>query len=461
MADTQIPSQAFYAAELRSERVRIFGVLGFLVVVAVVLTVRVFLLHTTVLSSHVGWNLGLAAALGLYEYIMLRLVNHALASEQFFPRTLWVTSTILETAVPAIGVAWLTTTSFDAAYRPLASPSTLLFFVFIILSILRLDPWICRLAGVTAAASYLAASVYLGWVPPTPGQPAPVTQTDVSLYAVILLVSGFIAGGVAGEIRKHVEVALREAETRRQLDRVQHDLQTAREIQQALLPQTPPNIPGFAIAGWNKPADDTGGDFYDWDSMIDGRLIVVLGDVTGHGIGPALLAAACRAYARAAFGAGPDVLTAVTQINTSIARDLDPSRFVTFASAACTPETGELEVLSAGHGPILLYSATRDTFQEIDSQGVPLGVVPEFVSGPASKLQLKTGDIFLLITDGFVEFENPKQEEFGRRRLEEALRAARTQSPDQIIKSLYQAVLAFSNGTKQMDDLTAVVIKRV
>ena len=461
MADAQIPSQAFYAAELRSERVRIFGVLVFLVVVAVVLTARVFLLHTTVLSSHVGWNLGLAAALGLYEYIMLRLVNHALANQQVFPRMLWVTSTILETAVPAIGIAWLTTTSFDTAYRPLASPSTLLFFVFIILSILRLDPWICRLAGITAAASYLAAAIYLGWVPPTPGHRAPVTQTDVSLYAVILLVSGFIAGGVAGEIRKHVEVALREAETRRQLDRVQRDLKTAREIQQALLPQTPPNIAGFAIAGWNKPADDTGGDFYDWDSMVDGRLIVVLGDVTGHGIGPALLAAACRAYARAAFGAGPDLLTAVTQINTGIARDLDPSRFVTFAAAACTPGTGELEVLSAGHGPILLYSATGDSFQEIDSQGVPLGVIPEFVSGPAWKLQLKEGDIFLLITDGFVEFENPKQEEFGRKRLEEAIRTARTQSPDQIIKSLYQAVLEFSNGTKQMDDLTAVVIKRV
>ena len=83
------------------------------------------------------------------------------------------------------------------------------------------------------------------------------------------------------------------------------------------------------------------------------------------------------------------------------------------------------------------------------------------MSGPASKLRLKAGDIFLLITDGFVEFENPKQEEFGRKRLEEAIRTARTQSPDQIIKSLYQAVLKFSSGTKQMDDLTAVVIKRV
>ena len=160
-------------------------------------------------------------------------------------------------------------------------------------------------------------------------------------------------------------------------------------------------VPGdLTVAGWNKPADDTGGDFYDWDSMPDGRLIVVLGDVTGHGIGPALLAAACRAYARFSFGAGTNLPAALTQINAAVARDLDPSRFITFAGVACTPGTGDLEILSAGHGPILLYSASHDAFIEIESQGVPLGILPEYVSGPPTKIQLKKGDIFLLITDG-------------------------------------------------------------
>ena len=461
MAESHISSQAFHAAELRSERVRIFGVLAFLAVVALVLTVRFFLLHTTIVNIHAGWNLTLAATLGLYEYAMLRLVNRALRTNQEFPRFFWFSSTVLETSIPAIGVAWLTAPGFENIYRPLASPSTLLFFVFIILSILRLDPWICCLAGITAAASYITASVYLGWIPPTPGHPAPVTQTDVSLYAIILLVSGFIAGGVAGEIRKHVEAALRETETRRQLDRVQHDLQTARDIQQALLPQTPPEIPGLAVAGWNKPADDTGGDFYDWVTLSDGRLIVILGDVTGHGIGPALLASACRAYARSGFAAHTDLLPALAQINASIARDLDPTRFVTFASAAYLPGEGELQVLSAGHGPILLYTAANDSFQEIDSQGVPLGILPELVSAPPMKIQLEKGDIFLLITDGFVEFENPAQEEFGKLRLEETVRKSRDLAPDQIIRMLYETVLAFSNGTRQQDDLTAVLIKRV
>jgi len=458
---SQISSHAFYAAELRSERVRIFGLLAFLGVVFVALTVRVFLLHATVLSPHVAWNFSLAAALGLFEYAMLHLVNRALHKDQEFPRFLWLTSTVLETAVPAIGVAWLTTTDFASAYRPLASPATLLFFVFIILSILRLDPWICRLAGITAAFTYLAAAISLGWVPPRPGTPAPVTQTDVSLYAFILLVSGFIAGGVAGEIRKHVEAALREAETRRQLDRVQHDLRTARDIQRALLPQKPPDLSGFAIAGWNKPADDTGGDFYDRDVMSDGRLMIVLGDVTGHGIGPALLAAACRAYARSSFAVHTDLFAAMTQINARVSRDLDPSRFVTFVGVACSSSTGELEILSAGHGPLLLYSALENSFREIDSQGVPLGILPDFVSQPSTKIRLERDDILLLITDGFVEFENPAQEEFGKQRLEDAVRSSRSLLPDQTIKGLYDAILAFSNGTKQQDDLTAVLIKRI
>jgi serine phosphatase RsbU (regulator of sigma subunit) len=150
----------------------------------------------------------------------------------------------------------------------------------------------------------------------------------------------------------------------------------------------------------------------------------------------------------------------MTQINARISRDLDTSRFVTFAGVACSC-SGELELLSAGHGPLLLYSAADDSFRELDSQGVPLGILPDFTSQPSTKLRLERGDIFLLITDGFVESENPEKEEFGKQRLEHAVRSSRSLLPDQIISGLYDAVLAFSNGTKQQDDLTAVLVKRI
>ena len=110
---------------------------------------------------------------------------------------------------------------------------------------------------------------------------------------------------------------------------------------------------------------------------------------------------------------------------------------------------------------MLLYSAADDSFREIDSQGVPLGVLPDFVSKAATKIRLERDDVFLLITDGFVEFENPAQEEFGKQRLKEVVRSSRSLLPDQIIKGLYDAILAFANGTKQQDDLTAVLIKRI
>ena len=190
-------------------------------------------------------------------------------------------------------------------------------------------------------------------------------------------------------------------------------------------------------------------------------MIIVIGAATGHGIGPALLASACRAYARTAFAAHPELLPAITQINASIARDLDPTRFVTFAGVSCVPTTCELEVLSAGHGPIVLYKAASDSFSEIDSQGVPLGILLELVSDPPTKIQLQKGDIFLLITDGFVGFENPAQEQLGKQRLEETVRKSRALPPEQIVKALYDAVLAFSHSTKQMDYLTGVLIKRV
>jgi serine phosphatase RsbU (regulator of sigma subunit) len=461
VAEPKLQSKALRLAELRSERIRIFGLLSFIGIFFVVLSVRAFLLHTTLYTAHTGWNFSLALIIAVYELLMLRLVDRAIRTGDHFPKFLWISTTILETAIPAIGIAFLTSTELDPAYRPIASPATLLFFIFIILSILRLNPWICWLSGLTATIAYLASAFYLGWTPPTPGTPAPATQTDVSLYAIILLVAGVIAGGVAREIRKHVQAAVREAETKRQLDRLQHDLQIAREIQQSLLPREAPEISGYAIAGWNKPADATGGDFYDWITMHDGRLVVTLADVTGHGIGPAMLAGVCRAYSRTNFRSNLTMAGAFTAINNSISQDLDPGRFITFVGVACKPSTGDLEVLSAGHGPLLCYCAAQDTFKEIDSQGVPLGILPEFASAPSTQMRLEPGDMFLLITDGFFEWANPKMEEFGRTRLEQVVRLSRNQPPEAIMQALYDAVLAFSGGTTQQDDLTAVIIKRL
>ena len=213
------------------------------------------------------WSYILASVVTGYELWALSKVNLAtFRAGAGLGTGFWALSTILETSIPAWAIAFLTSQQVEAAYRPLASPAVLVFFIFIILSTLRLSPWIAVLSGMVASISYLCAAWYLGWRIPLPGAQALFTQTTVTLNAITLLFGGVVAGAVATQIRRHVHAALQEAETKRKLETLEHDLQVARSIQQSLLPQERPQIDGFDIAGWNQPADDTGGDFFDWQT---------------------------------------------------------------------------------------------------------------------------------------------------------------------------------------------------
>ena len=458
MSQEQIKSPAFQNAALQSERLRILGVLGFMTILVIVTAVRVFVIHTVEATSW-AWTFFLVALVMAYELWMLRKVGLALKSNICLGPRFWILSTILETSIPALAIAFLTSARVEIAYRPLATPAVLVFFILIILSTLRLNPGISALSGAVAAISYICAALYLGWRPPIPGVPAPVTQTSVSLYAITLFLGGLVAAAVAGQIRKHVQSALREAETKQKLEAIQHDLEVARSIQQSLLPKGRPQIVGFDIAGWNQPADDTGGDYFDWTTLPNGRVVVSLADVTGHGIGPALLAAVCHAYARSNFSIAQNLPAAFEHINQELGADLTTGRFVTFVAAVCCPGCPEVEMLSAGHGPLFLYSRPEDRFTTMNAHALPFGIRPGFQSDPPAHLQLHAGDLILLATDGFFEWENDQGEQFGVQRIEGEMRASRDLAASEIISHLYDAVIRFSNGTKQQDDLTAVVIK--
>jgi len=102
----------------------------------------------------------------------------------------------------------------------------------------------------------------------------------------------------------------------------------------------------------------------------------------------------------------------------------------------------------------------EDRFEEIGAQGLPLGISSQFVSDPPKLLELNKGDLLVLATDGFLEWTNEEGEQFGVKRVEETIRKSKEKHPNELISTLYAAVLAFSGGTKQQDDLTAVVIKR-
>lgn len=460
MTELEIHSAAFDQARLKTEQLRIVGILVFAAVLVVVTAVRTLLLHTGAPLDVWIEDVALIALLVTYEFFSLHFVRRALAKGAGPATAWWSFGISFETLLPAFWMALLSSAKVEPGYQPLANPAALVFFVIIILSILRLSRATSVMTGVTAALGYLAAAVYIGWRPAMPGTAAPVTQTMVPLYAIILLAGGFLAGVVANEVRKNVQAALREAETQRRLESVQHDLQVARSIQQSLLPSKKPELPGFQIAGWNQPADDTGGDYFDWMMTPDGKLAVMLADVTGHGIGPALLAASSRAYARASFETQPDLVSAFRHMNQAMAADLDPRRFVTFAAVLCSANPGNVQVFSAGHAPLFFYSAAEDRFWEMEAHAPPLGILPVLAGDPPANLSLKTGDLILLVTDGFFEWENAAGEQFGSKRLEEAVRAAHGSAPEEIIQKLYRSVLVFAAGSEQKDDLTAVVIKR-
>ena len=461
LKETVEQSSAFQQALLKSERRRIFILLA---AVGAALLVRV--LRTAVHPSRENFHLLLftvpiIAVFFVYELLVLRAVNRAVREGKELAGAVWISSIIFETSLPAFAIALLSGSGIDPSYRPLANPAVLVFFIFIILSTLRLNRALCRLSGLVAAVSYLIAAVYLGWKPSFGGAASLLSpERVVFAYAITFVVAGFVAGAVAGEIRKHVEAALREAELQRQVDRLEHDLEVARSIQQALLPTAMPQLEGFDIAGWNQPADQTGGDYFDWYALPDGKVVVGLADVTGHGIGPALLAAVCRAYARANFTAGNGLFSAMERINSLISGDLREGRFVTFVAAICSPGNSRVELLSAGHGPLFMYFLKEDRFDKKDAQGLPLGISTSLVSDPPLILDLNPGDMLVLATDGFFEWANPQGEMFGTKRLEETIRSSREKPASEIISTLYRAVVEFSGGTKQQDDLTAVVIKR-
>ena len=256
-------------------------------------------------------------------------------------------------------------------------------------------------------------------------------------------------------LRQHIERVVRLSAERQN---ILSQLQIAREVQESLLPRVPPELPGFEVFGWSRPAEHAGGDFYDWFITPAGRLIVTIADVAGHGVGPAIMAAVCRAYARATLRDDEDLGTVIGRINRLLAGDVGDSRFVTYFACVLDPSTRDLVALSAGHGPVLLYRAGGD-IETAEVHGVPLGIVDDFVFDPGSRIALRSGDVLLMCSDGFWEYFNPEDEQYGEKRLKAALAAAHDLPAEKIIEHIREDVAAFARGAPQGDDMTAVVIR--
>jgi sigma-B regulation protein RsbU (phosphoserine phosphatase) len=243
--------------------------------------------------------------------------------------------------------------------------------------------------------------------------------------------------------------------------RIQRDLNLARTIQQGLLPRSNPAVAGFDVAGWNRPADETGGDFFDFLPLADGRLAVAIADATGHGIGPALIMAEARAFFRALVGGPAGLERAVNDMHRLLCLDLPDNRFVTAFCGILDPASGVVEFLSAGQGPILHYEAAVGAIRELPAQGLPLAFFPEASYEGSTRITMAPGDVLVLLTDGFYEWVRDDGEAFGEERVGEVIRRLHLAPAAEMIAGFYQAVLDFSGGSRQADDLTAVIVRRI
>jgi sigma-B regulation protein RsbU (phosphoserine phosphatase) len=171
--------------------------------------------------------------------------------------------------------------------------------------------------------------------------------------------------------------------------------------------------------------------------------------------------AACRAYARAGLAIEADLRNFLCRMNQLLHEDLPAEKFVTLAAGLLAPAESTLQLISAGHGPLLFYSSADNSFRKYDAQGLPLGLLRRSGYAGAENLNFEQGDILVLVTDGFLEWTNADDEDFGEDRLKEVVRANRDKSSATIISELHTAVLKFAGSMPQLDDLTALIVKCV
>ena len=458
-----IQSDAFEQAALHSERQRCLALIIVLTLLIVVALTRYLIMGLP--GEEIGNIVGivmLAMITGAFVIVFLQLVRRAEQRQVDIPRWAWPLSVAVECLFPTAMMMILTHSPYPGPYRSIIAPTVLLYPVFITLGTLRLRPGLAFLSGALSAGGYVFMLIYtLLAFPEHEARETVLRLSALWLYPIALFVLGGVATAVTFRLRRHVLAALHEAELQRDLDRVNNDLSVARTIQQNLLPRAAPPVTGYDVAGWSQPADATGGDYYDWQDLPDGRLVISLADATGHGIGPALVTCACRAYARACMEGDAQLQHSITRITRLLVRDLDTGRFVTFVAALLDPRQHAIEILSAGHGPLYFYSSAAREIRLLDAQGLPLGIDADEPYDAGHPIALEPGDFLALFTDGFFEWARDDGQAYGMERLKEELLRHADAGADDLISRVRQAVQAFVGDSQQPDDLTAVVIRRV
>jgi len=238
------------------------------------------------------------------------------------------------------------------------------------------------------------------------------------------------------------------------------EMRLAREIQQKLYPSEPPQVEGMEIAGAAHPADETGGDYFDFIPMGDGCIGIAIGDVSGHGFGSALLMAETRAYLRSLARTISDVGEILGLVNQFLNADTgEEGLFVTLMLARVDTKRRSFVYASAGHTPGYLLDEAGSVKKELSATGLPLGPFPEGVYQTSPEIHLSAGDLIVMITDGLTETQDREGNFFGEKRVLQLVAAQRKMKSASMVNNLFAVAEDHASGHPQLDDITAVICK--
>ena len=255
---------------------------------------------------------------------------------------------------------------------------------------------------------------------------------------------------MASELEAHDQLLVKQ-------ERLARELELCRQIQNEMLPHGPLKLGLAEIAGVSIPAREVGGDFFNYFPLADGRIAVLVGDVSGKGVGAALLMANIQATLRARLQLESDLAQLADSIDRDIAANTPPEVYITLFVGLLSPPQRELQYVNAGHNPQFLLRAGGG-IERLDSTGLPIGLLPGR-GFDVRNVAVEPGDLLFLYTDGAVEAPNEAGEFFDADRLQQALVAASAQGIDEVLVSVERAVRAFRGQANPADDATMLALR--
>ena len=247
-----------------------------------------------------------------------------------------------------------------------------------------------------------------------------------------------------------------------QLKKVQKSLAKASVIQQKLMSKSDPQVEGFDIAGKSISCDETGGDYYDFihpEEWGCDKIGIVVADVIGHGISAALLMTSVRAFFRERILSPGNCVSIVSDVNKRLVQDIEElNLFITMFYSEIDLKEKCFRWVHAGHESALHYDPVKDSFATLGGEGLPLGVMEEWVY-EESQITIQPGQIILIGTDGIKEACNPQNIHFGNDRLLTVIRYHYQKPAKDILQEVFDTLAKFRHSAERKDDETLVVIK--